>query len=134
MKCLFIIFSFLILLTFNAFGQQTKLDSVLHNRANQEDPGTPLNLVINHIGSEVYVRDTVSDYKIVNDSLTLLYIGGKYPNQVLTILIKGEKLNKQTAPWWKNAIGHFSGLAILYEGKPAIVIISQRQLGTVIMI
>jgi hypothetical protein len=134
MKYLFIISSFFTLLSINVFGQQTKLDAILHNMANQEDPGMPLNLVINHIGSEVYVRDTISGYKTVNDSLTLLYIGGKYPNQVLTILIKGKKLNRQTASWWKNSIGHFSGLAVLYEGKPAIIITSQWQLGTVIMI
>ncbi len=107
---------------------------ILQKMANPEDPGLPIKDVINHIGSDVYIRDTIRGYKIVNHSLRLLFIGGKYPNQVLTIIIKGRKLNKEIPLWFKSGIGHFSGKAILYEGKPAIIITSNMQLSTVVMI
>jgi hypothetical protein len=137
MKCLPILVSIIFLSVFKVSAQKTaNIDSLLKSqyKMNPEDPGLPISEVARHLGSSVYIRDTISDIKIISDSLTLLYIGGKYPNHVLTIIIKGKKLNKQTSSWWKNGIGHFSGLAILYEGKPAITIYSQWQLGTVIQI
>jgi hypothetical protein len=116
------------LFAYTASAQQTKIGSALQKKANLEEPGMPIKDVISHIGSDVYVRDTISEHRIVNDSTKLLYLGGKYPKQVLTIIIKGKKLNKQLASWFKEEIGHFSGKAILYESKPAIIITSEDQL------
>ena len=128
MKFLLPIAFLLLLVNYNAAAQRTRLDSMLQKRANPEEPGVPLKDVIKHIGTDVYVRDTVVNYKIANSSLKLLYLGGKYPNQILTIIIKGKRLNKQTANWLKSGIGYFSGKAIIYQGKPAIVIASMDQL------
>ncbi|MFI5136531.1 MAG: hypothetical protein ACHQIM_01805 [Sphingobacteriales bacterium] len=134
-KPLIIICLFLIFRLSNAYAQNaTELDFMLKSQKTLEATGTPAKDIVKLLGSNVYVRDTVSEIKAINDSLTFLYIGGKYPKHQLTIIVKGEKLNKQTSSWWKNGIGHFSGVAILYEGKPAIVIVSQWQLGTVIQI
>jgi len=133
MKYFFLLTCFVILLVFRV-SAQANVYSVLQKMANPEDPGLPIKDVINHIGSEVYIRDTIFGYKIINHSLKLLFIGGRYPNQVLTIIIKGRKLNKEIRLWFKSGIGHFSGKAILYEGKPAIIITSNMQLSTVVMI
>jgi|GEM_PF-608279 hypothetical protein len=133
MKYFVLLFSFVILLAYKV-SAQANVDSVLRKMAIPQDPGLPIKDVINHIGSEVYIRDTIYGYKIVNHSLRLLFIGGKYPNQVLTIIIKGRKLNKEIPLWFKNGIGHFSGKALLYEGRPAIIITSNRQLSTTVMI
>lgn len=133
MKYFVLLFSFVILLAYKV-SAQANVDSVLRKMAIPEDPGLPIKDVINHIGSEVYIRDRIYGYKIVNHSFRLLFIGGKYPNQVLTIIIKGRKLNKEIPLWFKNGIGHFSGKALLYEGRPAIIITSNRQLSTAVMI
>jgi hypothetical protein len=134
MKHLLLLVSFVILFANCVSAQQANIDSVLKKKANPEDPGLPIKDVINHIGSEVYIRDTISGYKIINHSLKLLFIGGKFPNQILTIVIKGRKLNKEIPLWFKNGIGHFSGKAVFYEGKPAIIVTSNMQLSTVVMI
>jgi len=134
-KPLIIICLFLIFRLSNAEAQNaTELDFLLKSQKILEDTGTPAKDIVNHIGSNVYVRDTVSEVKTVNDSLTLLYIGGKYPKHQLTIIVKGEKLNKQTFLGWNNGYRHFSGIVILYEGKPAIVITSLEQLAIQIQI
>jgi hypothetical protein len=45
-----------------------------------------------HLDKEVTLCDTVYGLKIVSDTLTLLNMGGNYPNQKFTIAIRGNKL------------------------------------------
>ena len=134
MKYLLLSVSFVILFTYRVSAQKANVDSLLQKMNIAEDPGMPIREVINHIGSKVYVRDTICGFKIINRSRRLLFLGGNYPNQVLTIIIKGKKLNKEISFWFKSGIGHFFGKAIIYESKPAIIITSDIQLGTSVMI
>jgi hypothetical protein len=133
MKNLFIIISIIIFISLKSFAQTTKVDSLLHSMRNQEEPALPTKEVINHIGTDVYIYDEIADYKLVNDTLKLLYIGEKSPNHFLTILIKGKKINKEI-DFKKGEKYHFGGKAIIYKGKPAIIITNSAQLGTQIQI
>lgn len=134
MKCLIV--AALVLITIKVSAQSSRrIDTVLNIKMNPEDPGLPLKEVGKHLGENVYVRNFVVGRKIINDSVTILYLGGKYPNHILSIFIKGKQLNEQTARWWNQLeMGHFHGIVILYKGKPAIVITSQWQLSTAIEI
>lgn len=96
---------------------------------NQEERPLPTKEVIHHIGGEVYIFDTIVGAKVISDTLKLLYIGGKYPNHILTVLVKGKKVNHELS----NMIAgksHFSGKVFMYEGKPAITVTNYVQLGT----
>jgi hypothetical protein len=71
--------------------------------------------------------------KIINKTLTLLYIGGSHPKQKLTVFVKGKEIKKQVnfkvGDKW-----HFAGKAFLYKKKPAITITNTDQLATRILI
>jgi hypothetical protein len=133
MRHLVIIASFLLLNTCKILAQETQqVPDVLKALSSvMEAPALPTNEVINHIGSEVYIRDTISGYKVISKSLKLLYLG--YPKRILTIIIKGKKVNKELAAC-NVGIGHFSGKAIIYKHKPAIIITNSDQTGIRIMI
>jgi hypothetical protein len=57
----------------------------------QEKPLAPSEYKAN-IGKIVTLCDTVYTVRIFSDTLTLLNMGGAYPNQKFTIAVKGNKL------------------------------------------
>ncbi|HWW43055.1 S1/P1 nuclease [Pedobacter sp.] len=72
--------------------------------------------VVNYLGKYVTVTDVVYDFKVISNNLTLLNLGGKYPNQILTIAIKGPSDTKD----WKGKKISVSGIPKLFKGKPEI--------------
>jgi hypothetical protein len=129
---LFLLFA--ILIAGKVAGQDTTLlAQQLGTRLNPDAPGMLAKDVAKHIGTEVYVRDTIFSHNVINPSCTLLYLGNQYPNHQLIVIIKGKKLNKQLSLVMQG-IGHFSGKAILYKGKPAIVIRNTNQASIRILI
>ncbi len=125
--------TFCVLIIFTLAASAQELSDILRKSNLIEDPGLPIKEVAKHIGSNVYIRDTISGYKEINDTLKLLYVGGKYPKQTITIIFKGKRIDVMGF-YLNNTIGHFSGNVIIYEGKPAIVITSPEQLSTAIQI
>jgi hypothetical protein len=115
-------------------GQDTALlVQKLARRVNRDAPSMLAKDVAKHIGSEVYVRDTIFSHNTTNPSQTLLYLGNKYPNHKLIVIIKGKKLNKQLSRLTQG-IGCFSGKAILYHGKPTLIITNINQASNQILI
>ena len=134
MKRLIILSCLLALLAFKAMAQQAKEDVALAKLGIiEEPPAFPTREIISHIGSEVYIRDTIAGYKIINKHLKLLYLGNNYPNQLVTIVIKGRKTNRKLK-LYQVGIGHFSGKAMMYQGKPAIIVTDVHQTGTRVQI
>lgn len=123
MKYLLVIL-FVTLLTFKTAAQtHPPTDSLLGLRMmNAEEPHLPTSEVKNHIGKAVYIYDVVSGSNTVNDTLRLLYVGGKYPKHQVTIQLKGKKVNQESAGIKVGDQMHFSGIAISYDNKPSIVI------------
>lgn len=86
-----------------------------------------------HIGDSVTVCGKVEDLRYFESSRgkpTLLNIGAKYPNQLLTVLIWGD-----TRPLFTSKIEDLlhkeiciTGRIILYKEKPEIIIYSPDQL------
>ncbi len=74
-----------------------------------------------NLGKTGTLCDTVYSLKIFSDTLTLLNMGGIYPNQKYTVAIKG---NKITLPWdkLKGKPLCVTGVFEMYKGKPEIEI------------
>ncbi len=85
-----------------------------------------------HLNEKVTVCDTLYGGKFLSGAdITLLDMGGSHPNELLTLIIKGEDRKKfKTAP--EEAFKHkkicVSGQLIDYKGKPEMVITDPDQI------
>ena|ERR1700744_3092019 len=72
-----------------------------------------------NLGKTGTLCDTISSLRIFSDTLTLLNMGGVYPNQKYTIAIKGNKINLN----WTQLKGKplcVTGVFEMYKGRPEI--------------
>jgi DNA/RNA endonuclease YhcR with UshA esterase domain len=79
------------------------------------------------VGHRVAVCDTVVDYRVVNADLTLLNLGGKYPNQTLTIAVKGSKIKINPA-LIKGKAACFYGEVTMFKNKPEMIVTEPAQI------
>jgi len=116
MKHLFILASIVTLFTVTASAQTT----------------IPAKDAAKHIGEKVTICDKVWSTKLISGSnMTFLDLGGYHPNQLLTIVIKGEDRSKfQGAPEvdYKGKDVCVSGTVIDFKGKPEIIVMDPDQL------
>lgn len=85
--------------------------------------GAPIKIVgsdaIHHIGDYVIVTDKVYGVKDMG-SLVLVNVGGPYPDQPLTVVLRGNA--KRLAGELDGKTIHATGKIELYKGKPEIVV------------
>ncbi|WP_448701599.1 hypothetical protein ACFGVR_05240 [Mucilaginibacter sp. AW1-3] len=85
-----------------------------------------------HIGEDVTICDKVFGGKFLSGpSLTLLDLGGSHPNELLSLVIKGDDRKKfSTAPEdkFKGRQVCVTGKLIDYKGKPEIMITDTTQI------
>jgi hypothetical protein len=65
--------------------------------------------------------DTVKSIRIVSDTLTLLNMGGVYPHQKYTVMVRGNKITLD----WTNIKGKVvcaSGTFEIFNGQPQIMV------------
>jgi hypothetical protein len=80
-----------------------------------------------NLGKTGTICDTVYSLHIVSDTLTLLNMGGAYPNQKYTIAIKGNKITLD----WAHLKGKplcVTGVFELYKERPEIEIAQPDQI------
>lgn len=86
----------------------------------------PSNEVLKHIGEYVTVCDKVYSTRLMEGSnMTLLNLGGNYPNQTLTVMISGadrSKFKEQPDIYYKGRSVCVAGKVIDFKGKPEIVV------------
>ena len=83
-----------------------------------------INNVSNYIGQQpVQVCSKVFGHTEIGN-MTFVYLGGKYPAQMLTVVLKDEA--KDCADYLDNKEVCIIGQVISFEGKPAIIV-SQPQ-------
>ena len=135
MKRLILLASFVTLLTFKVSAQsKQEVETLLgHKIMNQEEPALSAKNARKLVGSDVYVSDTIYSYKVINDTLVVLYIGTRTHMDALAILIEGSNIISDPSTWINSKM-HVSGKVILYKRKPAIVVTDSLQLGTRIQI
>ena len=82
-----------------------------------------------HIGDSVSIEDKIYSAKVFDNGMTLLNVGGKFPNHLLVLMIQPkvkalftfkpeEQLNR-----WVRMVGKITD----YKGKPQIVISDPKQ-------
>jgi hypothetical protein len=124
----------ILLLPTLAYSQDTsKFRKALIKKANPDEPGITAEQAMDCVGKDVYVRDTIFNYKMTNKNYRVFYVGNRDTSKSLQIIIKNDKI-KLDAKSWIKAYGSFSGKVMLVGGRPAIIIISDYQLGTRIQI
>ncbi len=74
-----------------------------------------------HLGKIGTLCDTVKSLRIISDTLTLLNMGGVYPNQKYTVVIRS---NRITLDWvnLKGKVVCASGVFEIYKEQPQITI------------
>jgi hypothetical protein len=75
-----------------------------------------------YVGKTSTYCDTVYSFKKVNDTLTLVDMGGYYPNQNFTLVVKGNKIPANWADYKKKHVC-VTGTVILFKQKSEIVVI-----------
>jgi hypothetical protein len=92
----------------------------------QEKPLAPIDFK-SHIGKVATLCDTVYSVKIFSDTLTLLNMGGNFPNQKFTIAVKGNKLQLD---WVNLKRKHLcvTGLLQLYKNSLEIIASEPNQI------
>src|SRR5213595_3294920 len=88
-----------------------------------------------YIGDTVKVQGKISgmigNFGSANKKTTLIYVGGNYPKQMLTIFISPEVRSKLHVNLLLSDVGNMvwvSGKVVKYKGKTLIVIKDPRQL------
>ncbi len=85
-----------------------------------------------HLNEKVIVCDKVYGGKFLSGSnLTLVDVGGSHPDELLTLIIKGDDRKKFKTPPEEGLKGKkvcITGQIIDYKGKPEIVITDPEQI------
>ena len=85
-----------------------------------------------HLNEKVTICEKVFSTKLITPSnMTFLDLGGFHPNQMLTVVIKGEDRSKfKDAPdeYFKGRSVCVTGTVIDYKGKPEIVVSDPSQI------
>jgi hypothetical protein len=82
---------------------------------------------LKNVGKKVTLCDTVSSFKILNDTVTMLNMGGKYPNQKFTVVITGKEIQLN----YDTIVGKdicVTGDASLYKNRPEVMIYHNNQI------
>jgi hypothetical protein len=124
MKRLLIIVAFFTFCTFYASAQTS---AAYTDSANWFANPVASATIADEVGNSVSVCDTVYDYRVVSPVLTLLNLGGKYPNQKLTVTLKGDQLKLNPALMKGKAVC-FYGPVTLFKNKPEMVITGSTQI------
>jgi hypothetical protein len=114
MKQLFIISAFILLSIFKVSAQGI----------------VPAKYAAKHNGQKVTICDKVYSTS-GNSDATQLYLGGDYPNQLLTIIIKAGDLAKFKGHPVTDLKGKdicVTGVVILHKGKPQIAVSNPKQI------
>jgi DNA/RNA endonuclease YhcR with UshA esterase domain len=88
--------------------------------------------VVNHVGKEVTLCDSVYSARSL-ESLSLLNLGGKFPKEVITVVIfKADKakFEKDPVALFENKRICVTGKVTLYKEKLQIVVNDPKQLKT----
>jgi len=83
--------------------------------------------IATEVDHNVAVCDTVTDFRVVSPVLTLINIGGRYPNQNLTIAVKDSKVKIDPAKMKGKPVCFF-GTVTIFKSKPQIVVTEPEQI------
>jgi len=88
--------------------------------------------VVNHVGKEVILCDSVYSARSL-DNLSLLNLGGKYPKEVITVVIfkaDRSKFEKEPVEMFENKRICVTGKVTLFKDKLQLVVNDPKQIKT----
>lgn len=94
---------------------------------NRQFPGADLTQLPNLIGKQVSVKGKVYGFKALAN-MTLIDFGAAHPNQLLTVVLKGDARDSYAPVLLKGKIISVSGIVQDYYGKPQIVLTDSKYL------
>lgn len=86
-----------------------------------------LNFFVSHVGKKITLCDTCYSFKILNDTVTMLNMGGRYPDQKFTVVVTGHEIQLNT----DSIVGKYicvTGDASVYKGRPEVMIYHPNQI------
>ena len=84
-----------------------------------------------HVGDSVEISDQVYGGKLLNNGMTLLNLGGDFPDHLLTAVIKAEDRSKFKGKPEEDLVGkkvRINGKIEDYKGKPQVILTDPAQL------
>jgi hypothetical protein len=97
------------------------------NSLNRQYPGADLTQLPDLIGRPVTVKGKVYGFKALGN-MTLVDLGAAHPNQLLTVVLKGDARDSYAPVLLKGKIISVSGFVRDYHGKPEIVLTESKYL------
>lgn len=86
-----------------------------------------LNDFAKQVGKKITLCDTVYSFKILSDTVTLLNMGGNFPNQHFTVVVTGREI-QLNYDGIKGKHICVTGDASMYKNKPEVLIYHVAQL------
>ena len=77
--------------------------------------------IVNYVGLECAVDDSLYGYKVMNPDQTVLYLGGNNPNNVMNVILKGNVFKYKQADFVGKWV-YVTGKVEMEIGKPTIVV------------
>lgn len=65
---------------------------VFKSQAQQKPESYNVNQFVKHVGKKITMCETVYSFKILSDTVTMLNMGGNYPNQRFTVVVSGKEI------------------------------------------
>lgn len=108
---------FLIIITASAYKIQAQQKPEQYN----------VNQFVKHVGKKITMCETVYSFKILSDTVTMLNMGGNYPNQRFTVVVSGKEIELNYDDLKGKHIC-VTGDTSMYKGRPEVLIYHTNQI------
>jgi hypothetical protein len=96
-------------------------------QAQQKPENYNVNQFVKHVGKKITLCETVYSFKILSDTVTMLNMGGEYPNQRFTVVVSGHEIQLN----YDNLKGKHicvTGDTSVYKNHPEVLIYHTNQI------
>ena len=101
--------------------------SAFKTQAQQKPEQYNVNQFIKHVGKKITMCETVYSFKILNDTVTMLNMGGEYPNQKFTVVVSGREIQLNYDDLKGKHIC-VTGDTSMYKNHPEVLIYHEDQI------
>ncbi|WP_461453495.1 hypothetical protein [Mucilaginibacter sp.] len=99
----------------------------IKSQAQQKPENYNVNQFVKHVGKKITMCETVYSFKILSDTVTMLNMGGEYPNQRFTVVVTGKEI-ELNYDGLKGKHICVTGDTSLYKGHPEVLIYHPDQI------
>ncbi|MHB8207664.1 hypothetical protein [Mucilaginibacter sp.] len=101
--------------------------STFKTLAQQKPEQYNVNQFIKHVGKKITLCETVYSFKILSDTVTMLNMGGDYPNQRFTVVVSGKEIQLNYDDLKGKHIC-VTGDTSMYKKQPEMLIYHENQI------